>query len=257
MARPRPHDDERHRAPAAAGRGDGRSSASARRGDCGKGKGKDCGLPVIYEAFRWQGLNLASLDAGLGRYFGTAEGRAGAEQRRGPQGPAVRRRASSASAARAVDSPRDVMRALRDKDAGSQLKFDADARQAHAGGVGDGAEVASAALHARRRRRRPPRRARRRRCRPCRRRAARAAPPAPPRHRAAAAAAARRRDLDASAGGDRAQCRTMTRCQHRGGSDRAARALDCDSCASAGAGDRAGVFFGSPTGEWKRCCCPR
>ena len=40
-------------------------------GDC---KGDDCKFPVLAEAFRWNGLNLASVDAQLGRYFGASEG---------------------------------------------------------------------------------------------------------------------------------------------------------------------------------------
>lgn len=39
--------------------------------DC---KGDDCKFPVLAEAFRWNGLNLASVDAQLGRYFGASEG---------------------------------------------------------------------------------------------------------------------------------------------------------------------------------------
>ena len=39
--------------------------------DC---KGEDCKFPVLAEAFRWNGLNLASVDAGLGRYFGATKG---------------------------------------------------------------------------------------------------------------------------------------------------------------------------------------
>lgn len=39
--------------------------------DC---KGDDCKLPALAEAFRWNGLNLASVDAGLGRYFGASKG---------------------------------------------------------------------------------------------------------------------------------------------------------------------------------------
>ena len=38
------------------------------RGNC---KGKDCRVPMLAEAFRWNGLNLASVDGKLGRYFGT------------------------------------------------------------------------------------------------------------------------------------------------------------------------------------------
>lgn len=92
------------------------------RRDCGKGK-KDCGLPVIYEAFRWQGLNLASIDRGLGRYFGTEKGvlvLSSGEELKGLQSGDVIQRVGGV----AVDSPRDVMRALRDKDSGSQLKLD-------------------------------------------------------------------------------------------------------------------------------------
>ena len=39
--------------------------------DC---KGDDCKLPVLAEAFRWNGLNLAAVDAQLGRYFGADKG---------------------------------------------------------------------------------------------------------------------------------------------------------------------------------------
>jgi len=34
----------------------------------------DCKLPALAEAFRWNSLNLASVDAQLGRYFGTGKG---------------------------------------------------------------------------------------------------------------------------------------------------------------------------------------
>lgn len=40
-------------------------------GDC---TGNDCTLPVLSEALRWRGLNLASVDPQLGRYFGTDSG---------------------------------------------------------------------------------------------------------------------------------------------------------------------------------------
>jgi hypothetical protein len=92
------------------------------KGDCEKGK-KDCGMPMIYEAFRWQGLNLASVDAGLGRYFGTQQGvlvLSNSEDIKGLQSGDVIQKVGGS----AVDSPRGVMRALRDKDAGSQLRFD-------------------------------------------------------------------------------------------------------------------------------------
>ena len=90
--------------------------------DCKKGD-NDCGLPAIYQAFRWQGLNLASIDAGLGRYFGTDKGvlvlSSGPELKGLQSGDVIQRVAGVA-----VDSPRDVMRALREGKTGSQLKLD-------------------------------------------------------------------------------------------------------------------------------------
>jgi hypothetical protein len=91
-------------------------------GDCGKGK-DDCHFPALIEAFRWQGLNLASLDAGLGRYFGSSEGvlvLSSSEELKGLQSGDVIQRIGG----NAVKSPRDVMRALRDKDEGTQLQLD-------------------------------------------------------------------------------------------------------------------------------------
>lgn len=90
--------------------------------DCKKGD-DDCGLPAIYQAFRWQGLNLSSVDAGLGRYFGTDKGvlvlSSGPELKGLQSGDVIQR-----VAGKTVESPRDVMRELRDEKAGSQLKFD-------------------------------------------------------------------------------------------------------------------------------------
>lgn len=37
-------------------------------------KGDDCKAPMLLSAFRWNGLNLASVDPQLGRYFGTDKG---------------------------------------------------------------------------------------------------------------------------------------------------------------------------------------
>lgn len=36
--------------------------------------GNDCRLPALAEALRWNGLNLAAVDARLGRYFGASDG---------------------------------------------------------------------------------------------------------------------------------------------------------------------------------------
>jgi membrane-associated protease RseP (regulator of RpoE activity) len=37
-------------------------------------EGDECSMPLLMEAFRWNGLNLASVDKQLGRYFGTDHG---------------------------------------------------------------------------------------------------------------------------------------------------------------------------------------
>lgn len=90
--------------------------------DCAKGE-KDCGLPAIYQAFRWQGLNLSSMDAGLGRYFGTDKGvlvlSSGPDLKGLQSGDVIQR-----VGGKAVESPRDVMKALREKDAGAKVQFD-------------------------------------------------------------------------------------------------------------------------------------
>ena len=89
---------------------------------CAPGK-DDCDLPVLFEAFRWQGLNLASLDAQLGRYFGTDHGALvlspGPDLKNLQAGDVIQRVSGGE-----VKTPRDVMRALRDKDGGSTLKLD-------------------------------------------------------------------------------------------------------------------------------------
>jgi hypothetical protein len=89
---------------------------------CPPGK-DDCQLPALYEAFRWQGLNLASVDAALGRYFGANKGvlvlSSGPELQGLQAGDVIQRVAGGE-----VGSPREVMRALHDKDVGSQLKLD-------------------------------------------------------------------------------------------------------------------------------------
>ena len=83
----------------------------------------DCGMPALFQAFRWQGLNLASIDSSLGRYFGTEKGvlvvSNGPELKGLQSGDVIQRVAGND-----VESPRDVMRSLREKDSGAQLKLD-------------------------------------------------------------------------------------------------------------------------------------
>ncbi|MEL1263560.1 PDZ domain-containing protein [Pseudoxanthomonas putridarboris] len=79
--------------------------------DC---KGEDCRLPVLAEAFRWSNLNLASVDAQLGRYFGTDAGvlvLSTGDELEGLQAGDVIRKVEG----KAVGSPREVMEALRGK----------------------------------------------------------------------------------------------------------------------------------------------
>lgn len=84
---------------------------------------EDCGMPALFQAFRWQGLNLASVDASLGRYFGTSAGvlvlSSGPELKGLQSGDVIRR-----IEGKAVQSPRDVMRKLRERDAGSSLQLE-------------------------------------------------------------------------------------------------------------------------------------
>jgi hypothetical protein len=82
------------------------------RGNC---KGKDCRVPMLAEAFRWNGLNLASVDGKLGRYFGTDKGvlvlSAGADLEGLQPGDVIQK-----IDGRAVNSPREAMEALRAKE---------------------------------------------------------------------------------------------------------------------------------------------
>ena len=83
------------------------------KGDC---KGKDCKFPALMEAFRWHGLNLASIDPQLGRYFGTDRGvlvlSTGPELDGLQAGDVIQK-----IDGRAVMSPREAMEALRNKPA--------------------------------------------------------------------------------------------------------------------------------------------
>lgn len=78
---------------------------------------KDCTLPLLSQAFRWRGLNLASVDAQLGRYFGTERG---VLVLRGPEDfPALQSGDVILKIdGMAVDSPREAMRELQEKQPG-------------------------------------------------------------------------------------------------------------------------------------------
>ncbi|MBW8850547.1 MAG: PDZ domain-containing protein [Xanthomonadales bacterium] len=77
----------------------------------------------LAEAFRWNGLNLASVDAQLGRYFGTDKGvlvlSTGPALENLQPGDVIQR-----VDGRAVDTPRAVMDALRGKPADSAVPVD-------------------------------------------------------------------------------------------------------------------------------------
>ena len=86
--------------------------------------GESCaGQHRLAEAFRWNGLNLASVDAQLGRYFGTDTGvlvlSAGPALGTLQPGDVIQR-----VDGKAVDTPRAVMDALRDKPADSDVAVD-------------------------------------------------------------------------------------------------------------------------------------
>ncbi len=86
------------------------------QGDC---KGRDCKLPMLAEAFRWNGLNLASVDRSLGRYFGTDRGVLvlSTGELAGLQAGDVIQKVDG----KAVDSPREAMDVLRDKPADAMV----------------------------------------------------------------------------------------------------------------------------------------
>ena len=88
--------------------------------DC---EGKDCLLPTLTEAFRWNGLNLATLEPRLGRYFGTDSGvlvlSTGPELEGLQPGDVIRK-----VDGKTVTSPREVMNALRGRPANSQLEVE-------------------------------------------------------------------------------------------------------------------------------------
>lgn len=91
-----------------------------RGGDC---QGAGCATPALLEAFRWQGLNLATVDPQLGRYFGTSSGvlvlSTGAGLAALRPGDVIRR-----IDGKPVATPREAMDALRAGPAGSQVALE-------------------------------------------------------------------------------------------------------------------------------------
>ena len=86
-------------------------------------KGENCKLPMLAEAFRWNGLNLASVDAQLGRYFGTDRGvlvLSSGPDLAGLQAGDVIHKVDG----KAVDTPREAMAALRARPADSLVAID-------------------------------------------------------------------------------------------------------------------------------------
>ena len=92
------------------------------RFDCKPGERCE-GQQKLSEAFRWNGLNLASVDAQLGRYFGTDKGvlvlSTGPSLGQLQAGDVIQR-----VDGKAVATPRAVMDALRDKPADSSVAVD-------------------------------------------------------------------------------------------------------------------------------------
>lgn len=85
-------------------------------------KGKGCRTPMLMSAFRWNGLNLASVDAQLGRYFGTDHGVLvlSSGELAGLQTGDVIQRVDG----KPVTSPREAMAALRGKPDGAKVAVD-------------------------------------------------------------------------------------------------------------------------------------
>ena len=85
-------------------------------------KGGHCQIPALMSAFRWNGLNLASVDKQLGRYFGTDRGVLvlSPGELSGLQAGDVIQRID----AKAVASPREAMAAMGDKPGGTRVWVD-------------------------------------------------------------------------------------------------------------------------------------
>ena len=94
-----------------------------RIGPDGKCKGEDCRFHALTEAFRWNGLNLATVDPQLGRYFGTDTGvlvLSAGEDLAGLQAGDVIRKVDG----KAVSNPREAMAALRARPADSKVSVE-------------------------------------------------------------------------------------------------------------------------------------
>jgi membrane-associated protease RseP (regulator of RpoE activity) len=94
-----------------------------RIGPDGKCKGEDCRFQALTEAFRWNGLNLATVDPQLGRYFGTDSGvlvLSTGDDLAGLQAGDVIRKVDG----KAVSNPREAMAALRAKRADSKASVE-------------------------------------------------------------------------------------------------------------------------------------
>ena len=94
-----------------------------RIGPGGKCEGENCKLPMLAEAFRWNGLNLASVDKQLGRYFGTDRGvlvLSSGPDLVGLQAGDVIHKVDG----QAVATPREAMAALRAKPADSLVAIE-------------------------------------------------------------------------------------------------------------------------------------
>ncbi|GGD43638.1 PDZ domain-containing protein [Pseudoxanthomonas indica] len=86
--------------------------------------GEDCvALPRLAEAFRWNGLNLSSIDPQLGRYFGTDSGvlvlSTGEDLANLQAGDVIKR-----VDGKPVNTPREVMESLRGRPADSSVKVE-------------------------------------------------------------------------------------------------------------------------------------
>lgn len=84
---------------------------------------EDCRAPLLSQAFRWNGLNLASVDAKLGRYFGTDRGVLVLGTGKGLEalepGDVIQRIDGDA-----VATPREAMSALRGQDVGDKVRVE-------------------------------------------------------------------------------------------------------------------------------------